>query len=383
VPAPRALLMRILVFSDIPPYVLGGAEVQAARLAKAWQAQGHEILVVGHRTPSGRTDGLRTRRLKVLYPLGRGVRALTLFLSIGRLMTGFGRHYDVAYCRFLGETALSLAMLKALSLCRIPVVASPAAAGRSGNADLALLRALPGSAYLIRLINRHCDAVNLISPEIKSDLHALGVWPRILSEIPNGVVLESGLCVGPDSRPTRLVFVGRLVDQKGVDILLEALARVRGHGRMLHLDLLGDGRNVTALRDRVEELYLDREVTFHGAVDHGRVQQALSQAHLFVLPSRYEGLSNAALEALAVGLPCVLTRCGGVDAYVDVDTGWVCEPDDVDGLVAALSQALEMDRHQWDRRSRRSRGLVEQHFELSGCARRHIDLFQSLLPGGS
>ena len=64
--------------------------MQAARLARAWQALGHEVLVAGHRIPDGETEGLETWRLPVIYSFGRGLRGLTLFLAISRLMFGRG-----------------------------------------------------------------------------------------------------------------------------------------------------------------------------------------------------------------------------------------------------------------------------------------------------
>ena len=67
---------------------------------------------------------------------------------------------------------------------------------------------------------------------------------------------------------------------------------------------------------------------------------------MFILPSRYEGMSNAVLEAMEAGLPILLTRCGGIDTYIDESIGWTCEPDDVNGLTAALLRMLDHARRQ-------------------------------------
>ena len=177
-----------------------------------------------------------------------------------------------------------------------------------------------------------------------------------------------------------MVFVGRLTWQKGLDVLFDALAQLRE----LHewqLDILGEGPDTTELMARSQRLGLARRVHFHGACSPAEVQANLLRAHLFVLPSRYEGLSNAALEALSLGLPCVLTRCGGIDTYIDQDSGWVCSSGDPAELADAIRQGLTLDRHAWIERSHRSLELVRRHFDLDSCARRHIELFENLIAG--
>src|SRR5919109_2444578 len=106
--------VRILVLSDVPPHVVGGAEIQTWRLACAWASMGHRVEIAGHRIPTMKQEGIRLIHLPVFYPGGRALRGLSYFLSLARFLLAFRKNYDLIYCRFLGEAAISVAMLKQL-----------------------------------------------------------------------------------------------------------------------------------------------------------------------------------------------------------------------------------------------------------------------------
>ena len=99
------------------------------------------------------------------------------------------------------------------------------------------------------------------------------------------------------------------------------------------------------LLEQRRHLCLEKKVRFTGALAKETIRTKLADADVFLLPSRL-GMSNAALEAMEAGLPILLTRCGGIDTYIDENTGWICEPDDVDGLTAGLLQDARYARRQ-------------------------------------
>ena len=104
----------------------------------------------------------------------------------------------------------------------------------------------------------------------------------------------------------RVAYVGRLAPQKDVGTLLEAFARLAAGTRLL---LVGDGPDRAALQRRA--LAFGSRVQFAGFVPHAAVPAVLQHVDLFVLPSLYEDLSSALIEAMAAGLPVVATRVGG------------------------------------------------------------------------
>ncbi|WP_156885341.1 glycosyltransferase family 4 protein [Acidihalobacter ferrooxydans] len=370
--------MKILILADVPPDVIGGAEMQAWRLARAWRDAGHDVEIAGHRIPDVMREGIRLHHLPVFKRAGRALRGATYFAALAWFLTARKRSsYDLIYCRFIGEAALSMAVLKQLRLIHAPLVAVPAASGREGNADLALLHSLPATDRLIGLLNRQCDCVNYIAPGIEQTFREAGLAPRQTTRIPNGVDLPAWEAREPPG--PELLFVGRLAPQKGLDLLLPVLARLRASGRDFLCTLIGDGPLRGKLESQARDLGLGDCVTFMGAQPQTVVRAQLAKARAFVLPSRYEGLSNAALEALAHGVPCVLSRCGGVDACLTEESGWVFDVGDATGLETALQAALDLTPQRHAAMSRACRKLVEEHFSLEKVARQYLDCFSVLV----
>ena len=129
----------------------------------------------------------------------------------------------------------------------------------------------------------------------------------------------------------------------------------------------------------LSEPRLSDRVSFLGRLSHLQLLDAMQRAYALVLPSRYEGLSNAALEALGAGLPVLSTRCGGIDAYLGAGIGWVCEATPA-SLAASMGNAARIPAAEWEERSRRSRKLAEDRFGITHCADEHLALFARLAP---
>lgn len=147
--------------------------------------------------------------------------------------------------------------------------------------------------------------------------------------------LQTGL--GHADRPLRMVAVGRLHWQKGLDVLLRAIAKARtDHGLIGHLTLVGDGPDAERLRDLSRDLDLETVVQFVGW--QSEPAQVVAQADVFVLPSLTEGLPNSLLEALLIGVPAIASDCNYGPAELTDGGRWatLVPPGDV----AAWSQAL-------------------------------------------
>ncbi|HUP18599.1 MAG TPA: glycosyltransferase family 4 protein [Gemmatimonadota bacterium] len=165
--------------------------------------------------------------------------------------------------------------------------------------------------------------------------------------VPYGVPFPDAAAGGPraPADPPVLLFVGRLVARKGVDRLLEALARVED--RPWRLEVIGFGPEREALEVRARELGLTERVAFLGQVSDDALVEAYRRATALVLPatldrrSDTEGLGVVLLEAMACGVPVVATRMGGiVDVVVHGETGWLVE-DEIEGLERGVRRALE------------------------------------------
>jgi glycosyltransferase involved in cell wall biosynthesis len=134
--------------------------------------------------------------------------------------------------------------------------------------------------------------------------------------------------------------VARLDRQKGIDVLLDALGQLRMRQNSFRLWLLGDGALETKLHEQVRRLGLETNVQFLGY--RSDVPRLLQASDIFVLPSRYEAMPISLIEAMAAGLPSVVTNVGENSHMVEHGaTGLVVPPEDSKALAEALQQLLD------------------------------------------
>lgn len=154
---------------------------------------------------------------------------------------------------------------------------------------------------------------------------------QAMQTIPNGVDTEA---FHPDgtkrsSEPVVFLSTSRLTPRKGIHHLVEAFALAAGTTKTaMELYLIGEGEQRAVLEERVATLGIADKVKFIGRVDHGQLAGYYQCAHAFVLPSKNEGMSNAALEALASGLPLLVSGTGGMQELVtDGANGYFINPE--------------------------------------------------------
>lgn len=150
--------------------------------------------------------------------------------------------------------------------------------------------------------------------------------------------------------PTTVLSVGRLVEKKGHDTLVRAVALLRDRGADVRLRIVGEGAEWSRLQRLVHELDVDERVTFTGPLTEAEVRNEYERAHVFALACRElengdrDGIPNVLLEAMAHGLPIVSTRCAGiVEAVEDERSALLADPDDAEGIAARLAQILSDD----------------------------------------
>jgi hypothetical protein len=146
-------------------------------------------------------------------------------------------------------------------------------------------------------------------------------------------------------RPLELVWAGRIVADKGLDDLIEAMDHLREVGRPSHLTVIGDGPERGSLERGAAARGLGAAIRWIGYVgDRGAYFEHLRATDLFVLPSRAEGVPKVVVEAMAAGLPVVATRVGGVPALLaEGRRGRLVRPGRPDELAAAISELATDD----------------------------------------
>ena len=155
--------------------------------------------------------------------------------------------------------------------------------------------------------------------------------------IPNPISVNAKRC---EVTKNKIVTVGRLTNQKNQIMLINAFSAIHPKFPQYRLHIYGDGELYSELKGRVRQLKLDNSIVFEGNIQN--VHEMISDAEMFVLPSNYEGLSNALLEAMIMGIPCISTRCAGSDEYiVDAENGLLIDIGDEKGLKNAILKFIE------------------------------------------
>ena len=113
----------------------------------------------------------------------------------------------------------------------------------------------------------------------------------------------------------RIVCVSRLIERKGINYLIEAVEKLKD--KQIQLILVGEGNQEDTLKKLVDDLKISDKVDFKGYVGHDQIAEIYRNSDIFVLPSLNEGMSNALLEALAAGLPVIVTDTGGTSELLD------------------------------------------------------------------
>ncbi len=149
-----------------------------------------------------------------------------------------------------------------------------------------------------------------------------------------------GRRAAPPPGPLRACFIGRLVPYKGADMLLDAAADLLRDGRMT-LDIAGDGPMAAALRAQAEGLGIGRAVTFHGWLDHGRVQDVAAACHVLAFPSVREFGGGVVLEAMATGVVPVVVDYAGPGELVTPECGVTVPIGPRDAIVAGFRAVME------------------------------------------
>lgn len=173
-----------------------------------------------------------------------------------------------------------------------------------------------------------------------------------------------------------MLLAGRLVYQKGVDLLIRALGELQHLAWTLYL--VGDGPHRPALEDLASELGIADRVEFKGWLDGDALAPQYQDANLFVFPSRHEGMPNAVLEAMASGLPVIASQiAGSEELVVPGETGLLVPSEDIDALREAL-QTLLPDAARRKMMGAASRQRVEQHFTWKQAAEQYLELLRSV-----
>jgi len=246
-------------------------------------------------------------------------------------------------------------------------------------------RALRRGREPYRGVFERIDMALVVSRYVEGELRALG-YDGPIEVIPAGVRVAKFpfRSEPPPNGQTRLIFTGRIVHRKGLHVLLQALPRLLALDPTLQLDVVGDGPERDGAERMAAGIGVNGRVRFHGTQRPDQVARLLERAHLAVVPSLPapggggEGSPVVTKEALAVGVPVVATRSGGLPETIPPCYRQELVPENDPGALAEQVAAVLADRGDWAARARVGRRWVETEFDSTALALRTAEIYDTL-----
>ena len=265
---------------------------------------------------------------------------------------------DVIHAHWIIPQGACLNLARALTQSRAPFLIT------SHGADLFALTGWLFELIKSRVVKR-ASAITVVSQAMVKEVHDLGASETQVQVVPMGVDLNN-VFVPPGclKDKSELLFVGRLVEKKGVKYLIEAMVAVVASFPDVFLRIVGYGPEEVSLRRRVAELGLNSHVEFMGAVSHDRLPELYRRANLFVAPfveaqgGDQEGFGLVLVEALGCGCRLIVSDMPATkDSLEGIDFVSIVPQKDVEALSAAISFELE-------------RGVEERFFDRARLVHR-------------
>ncbi len=381
--APSSASLRIAyVVAYFHPFQ-SGAEHQALLQGAELVRRGHQVRVItqmpeGADLPEiGEVSGIRVER--VIRPDRRGPLFGPSFVrGVVRALRERRREIDVVHTHQALWEAIGTGAVKSVGFAP-PTLVQPASSGYYGEAEE--LSRTRFSVILRRLILRN-TAFAAISGEIEDQWLSLGVSPDRITRTRSGVdtarFRPRDHTFGEAEVPV-VAFTGRLHPQKNLDLLINAWPEVaRRVSAKLHL--IGDGPERPRLEALARERGVADSVVFMGSM--ADPSEALRESDLFALPSLCEGMSNSVLEALATGLPALVSDVGGNrDLVTEGVNGRLLRLGDGGGWSRAMIELLE-DRSTRARMGVEARRGMETTYSIERVVDDYLCLYRCLMDRG-
>lgn len=372
---------RLLLLNYEYPPLGGGAGNATANMAREMAAAGVAVCVVtaayGGLPRREMVDGYAVRRLAAVRRHAdhcSPLEMLSFLASATAALPVLARSFRPDACVAFFGIPCGPAAWALKVCCGVPYIVSLRGGDVPGFQPYDLAGYHRATGWLIRFVWRQAAAVVANSAGL-AGLARQSAGKTPIRMIPNGVDTRrfAPAADAPSDGPARLLFVGRLVRQKGLDVLLDALARLPA-AASFELTLAGDGPLRHELAGQVGRLGLDDRVRFAGWVSRDDMPGTLRRADAFVFPSRDEGMPNAVLEAMASGLPVAATRISGnEELVVHGETGLLVPPDDPAALAEALAR-LVADRALCRRLGAAGREKAVREYSWGAVAARYLAL---------
>lgn len=380
--------LTILIAADTYPPHLNGAAQFGYRLAKGMTARGHEVHVLACRADNGKSftefrDEATVHRLKshgvftheyfrICFPWEIKKEIGLLFDKLQPDVVHIQSHY------MIGEHVLYEAVKRG-----IRVVATNHFMPENLNPFL------PFPRWFKDIIGRiswkdmgkvmsQADVITTPTPLAAKAMHQHAFLRKVLP-LSNGIdaaayELQPGEVIEPHANPT-VLFVGRLAEEKHVDVLIDAVSKTPAELNV-HLEIVGGGEVRPALEARSKQLGLGERVKFLGLASDEDLRKAYIRADLFCMPGTAELQSLVTLEAMSASTPVLLANAMALPHLVhEGENGHLFTPGDSNELAARITELLRLPAGELEAMGKASRAMVEPH-SIQGTLQTFEDLYR-------
>ena len=386
------MALSILMFCPQFRPLVGGAERQAEKLAAALNEEGcHVTILTPHINPASpaieETNGVRIERFPLIdlachYPVP-GVAVLNIPYILWQVAQAVRPHLksvDIVHAHIASLQTVGAAL--AGHIAKVPVICKAAMADH--KSDIGEIEKTGPSGYLVAwLARKFIQNWVATTVAVEQALFRAGVKPTNVFRIPNGVDLASDILpYKATGRIRRFLYLGRLSTNTERDLpgLINAFDNVAKTREDMELALVGSGDLFEETRRLVEACSSRDRIHLPGFDEPNKW---LIWADCFVLPSRREGLSNALLEAMAAGIPCIASDIlPNREVLGNGEAGMLVPVEDPGALEEAMCSLIETAGLA-ETYSRKGKERVEKCYSIRAVAQNHISLYRKLCHGNS
>jgi len=316
------------------------------------------------------------------FRCGREAMSLRALFRVARFAEGGLAEADIVHCHF-GPSGIEGALLKAAGLMRAPLITT------FYGYDVTSFVKQQGIAVYRRLFE-HCDAVLAISQLMVRQLKALGCPANKLVLQPVSVKIRDGeaapsVRLASANGHRRLLTVARLVEKKGAEYAIRAVAALLARYPEIEYNIVGDGPLRAQLEGLIRELEAEQKIRILGYMPQAEMANYMAQADVLVVPSitaadgDQEGTPTVVIEALGRGLPIVATRHSAIPELVeDGITGYLVPERDVMAMSGRIEFLIQHPAA-WPRLAEAGRAKYAAHFDPDLLNDRLEALYKRLL----
>jgi L-malate glycosyltransferase len=321
------------VYDAVYPYQIGGVEKRIFEMGRRLAARGHEIHIYGLRTwsgdPSFYRDGMwyhGVGQKRPFYHKGRRSVSEAVYFGYNVLKPLLLERFDIIDCQNFPYFSCISSNI-ASRIRHIPLVITWHEVWGGYWCEYLGLKGFFGE-IVEKFTSKLSDNLIAVSELTRNDLVRLNPLASI-EIIPNGIDIQQISSVKPDEISSDIIFTGRLVREKRLDLLIDALVHIKKEIPDVQCVVIGDGPEKDKLLKLSGKNRLDKNLRFVGFVQNQeQVIALMKSSKLYASPSYREGFGMAALEALACGLPIVTCDSpkNAVKELINEKTGIICLP---------------------------------------------------------